>query len=193
MNLTLAYGGIVGTFLFGAFAVRLVRHDFDQHGRLSLETTVLVWTVYLFHAGLTAVIAWGGLWPLSIPPVGRTGVGGLFIGSGLLIAGSAVREFRSVTRMSGRDEDELVTTGVYRWSRNPQNTGWILTLVGVSLVGASALALVSVALFALVIHVYLVYVEEPHLTRVFGDDYRAYRSRTPRYLGRQRSLDLRVT
>lgn len=191
MNLLLAYGGIIGTFLIGAFAVWLVRHDFAERGRLSLEITVLVWTVYLFHAGLTAVIAWGGLWPVMIPPVGRTVVGGFFIVSGLLIAGSAVREFRSVSRMSGRGEDELVTTGVYRWSRNPQNTGWILTLVGVSMLGASALALVSVALFALVIHVYLVYVEEPHLTRAFGDDYRAYRARTPRYLGR-RALDSRV-
>jgi protein-S-isoprenylcysteine O-methyltransferase Ste14 len=85
--------------------------------------------------------------------------------------------------MSGRDEDELVTAGIYRRSRNPQNTGWIMTLAGISILGRSAFALVLVGLVTLLLHVYLVFVEEPHLTQVFGPTYRQYRSRTPRYFG----------
>ena len=33
-------------------------------------------------------------------------------------------------------------------------------------------------------HYYIVKVEEPHLERVFGEEYRVYKSRVPRYFWR---------
>ena len=77
----------------------------------------------------------------------------------------------------------LITGGVYRYSRNPQNVGWLLLLAGTSLLGGSAAALLLTFLFWLVLHLYLVSAEEPHLTRAFGERYQRYQSTTPRYLG----------
>lgn len=61
--------------------------------------------------------------------------------------------------------------------------GWFLVLLDVAVIGRSAGAILLVALFALTLHFYIVYVEEPYLEEVFGDAYRRYRSTTPRYLG----------
>lgn len=147
---------------------------------------MLVWALYLLQAGLTVYAAWYGLVALPLPTGAAIFVGVLVPLVGFVIAGAGIREFGSVSRISGRDEDELVTTGVYRWSRNPQTVGWLLALTGVSIIGRSALAIGLVGLVGLVLHGYLVAVEEPHLSRTFGADYRRYHARTPRYLGKSR-------
>ena len=170
-------------------AIWRVRREFRTGRRLSIGTTILVWAMYLIHAGLTGYMAWHGFRPMPIPTIVARLVGSIVLVAGVLMTGTGIREFGSISRMSGRDEDKLVTTGIYRWSRNPQNTGWILTLAGGSLLGRSALALVLVSLFAFLIHVYLVFVEEPHLSQVFGPNYQRYRTRIPRYLGMRREMD----
>ena len=57
------------------------------------------------------------------------------------------------------------------------------SVLGVAIAGRSPTALGGVALFWVLSHVYLVWLEEPQLEETFGKDYRAYRARTPRYLG----------
>ena len=178
--------GALALVLLGVVVIYLVRRDFRSKERLSIPTVGLVWVLYLLHAGLTGYAAWYGLVSIPIPPVVTGIVGALIMAVGLFLAVVAIREFRTVSRMSGRDENELVTTGVYRWSRNPQNVGWLLALLGMSIIGRSLLAIGLVGLFASLLHGYLVFVEEPHLARVFGASYRRYRSQTPRYLGQPR-------
>ncbi len=75
-----------------------------------------------------------------------------------------------------------MTDGVYRYSRNPQNVGWGLVLLGVSLAGRSGAALLLTAVFFVVFRSYIP-VEERHLERTFGEEYRRYRDATPRFLG----------
>lgn len=187
------YVSILAIACIASYAIWRVRREFIADGRLSVETTILVWVVYLVHAGLTGVVAWEGFWPVSIPSIVSRSVGSTIVVIGIVLVGAGIRAFRSLSRMSGMDEDELVTTGVYRWSRNPQNTGWILILTGVSILGQSTLALVLVGLLILPIHVYLVFVEEPHLANVFGPKYQQYRSQTPRYLGLKRTNERQLT
>jgi protein-S-isoprenylcysteine O-methyltransferase Ste14 len=76
----------------------------------------------------------------------------------------------------------LVTSGVYRFSRNPMYLGMALTYLGVA-VWANALAallLFPVALAA--IRVGVIAREEAYLERRFGDEYRAYKARVRRWL-----------
>lgn len=69
-------------------------------------------------------------------------IGGLvMLGVGVVIMLAGMIEFRSIRRISGLDTSELVTTGIYQWSRNPQYFGWFLVLLGISLIGSSGLAL----------------------------------------------------
>lgn len=177
------YVGVPAMALVAGYSIWKVRAEYESQGVLSTSTSVAVWVLYLLHLALTVYAAWRGLWPL---PIGKPPA--LIVGSGLAILGVAgalagMLRFRSLQRVSGRQANKLVTSGIYRWSRNPQNVGWGLALLGIALMGRSALAFALAAAFALLVHVYTVYVEEPYLERVYGQAYRDYRASTPRYLG----------
>ena len=98
---------------------------------------------------------------------------------------SAVYAYRSFKRLQGPDTTRLVTHGIYRWSRNPQAVGWALVLVGVGLIGESAMVLVLAVGFWVAFRLYLP-VEEELVHRLFGDAYERYPRRTHRYFGPQR-------
>jgi protein-S-isoprenylcysteine O-methyltransferase Ste14 len=78
----------------------------------------------------------------------------------------------------------LVAVGPYRYVRNPMISGVAAMLAGQALCWGSWLVAAWAALFVLVNHVYFVAVEEPGLAQRFGDGYRAYRARVPRWLPR---------
>lgn len=138
---------------------------------------------YALHAALVLLAAWNSVWTLPVGGVIAVGVGVALVvfGAGLYAAGVAT--FRSFEQLSGLDAGNLVTRGVYRFSRNPQNVGWGFVLLGVAVMGESALALLLVALLWLLFHLYLVRREEPYLAATFGEEYREYHSSAPRYLG----------
>ena len=170
------------SIVLAAYSLWKVRRDYKVQGNLSAQAAVEVWASYTLHTMLTGFTAWHSFWPL---PISKTvsvaiGVAFFFFGLGLYVAG--IIAFRSFKRASGLEANKLVTSGIYRWSRNPQMVGWGLVLLGVALIGRSILALILVALFWLMFRVTLV-VEEGYLERVFGEEYRKYCSRTPRYLG----------
>ena len=66
-----------------------------------------------------------------------------------------------------------MTTGIYRWSRNPQNVGWMMFLLGTSILGRSGLALLLAGLFW-VGFVEYVPKEERQLAAQFGGQYLDY-------------------
>ncbi|MGN6576735.1 MAG: methyltransferase family protein, partial [Nocardioides sp.] len=76
----------------------------------------------------------------------------------------------------------LVRSGVYRWSRNPQYTGYVMALSGAALVRRSPAAL-ALAGVAAAVYQAGVPAEETHLGRTFGDDYDVYLAEAPRWLG----------
>ena len=173
---------VVALFALSAIALTRVKREFARQRTLSTTSGVLVWLVYLWLTGLVALFAWHALWRLNIVPSVLNVLGGIVALLGLLLFAFAVYQFRSLARISGQKEDELINGGVYRYSRNPQNVGWLLFLVGVGLLGQSSAALLLTFVFWLILHAYLVTAEEPHLMRVFGERYRRYMRTTPRYL-----------
>lgn len=84
--------------------------------------------------------------------------------------------------MSALETGQLVKTGPYRYSRNPQIVGWGLALLGGAIAGRSAKALMLVGFFV-VVHRLHTPTEERHLERTFGEEYRRYRDAAPRFLG----------
>jgi protein-S-isoprenylcysteine O-methyltransferase Ste14 len=75
----------------------------------------------------------------------------------------------------------LVTDGVFAWLRNPIYVGLVLGLVGLSILLASDWMLVMTVVFVIALHHGVVRREERYLEAKFGDTYRAYRARVPRY------------
>ena len=76
----------------------------------------------------------------------------------------------------------LVVRGPYRFVRNPMYVGAATALAGAALYYQSLSLLAYVALFIVATHLFVVWYEEPTLSRLFGDDYAAYRARVRRWL-----------
>lgn len=85
-------------------------------------------------------------------------------------------------------QDGLITSGLYRYSRNPQYAASILGFLGLSIAAASADV---AALCAMAIGVYclLPLVEEPWLEQTYGASYLRYKHRTPRFVSLTKLLE----
>lgn len=77
--------------------------------------------------------------------------------------------------------DRLVTSGIYRFTRNPMYLGHLVFLAGLALATRSP---VLGAVFGWHLRWFDRRAEsdEPRLEQVFGDEYHRYRDRTPRWL-----------
>lgn len=84
-----------------------------------------------------------------------------------------------------RDKTELVTTGIYKFSRNPAFLGFDLQYIGVLLMYCNPLT-ATFSIFAMVMLHLQILQEERYLTSVFGAPYQQYKKKVFRYLGRRR-------
>ena len=84
-----------------------------------------------------------------------------------------------------KDETELVTTGIYRFSRNPAFIGFDLMYIGVLLLYGNLLTF-SFSVFAIVMLHLQILQEERFLASTFGEPYREYCRQVFRYLGRRK-------
>lgn len=76
----------------------------------------------------------------------------------------------------------LVTSGLYRFSRNPGYLGMAAVFAGVALLAQAPLALTALPVTLLVIDRGVIAREERYLAARFGDSYAAYISRVRRWL-----------
>ena len=158
------------------------RHDFARQGRLSLPVAIWSGVNMHAHAATTFTLAWLDRGSLNEPTPVSLALGLVIasIGGGLIVAGR--REYASLRRLYGLLEDKLLTTGIYRYSRNPQYVGYWLIMLGAAIVSLSQWTFLLAFGFAPIVHLYVRGVEEPHLRSVFGEKYLEYCNRTPRYL-----------
>jgi protein-S-isoprenylcysteine O-methyltransferase Ste14 len=78
--------------------------------------------------------------------------------------------------------NKLVTKGVYRFSRHPIYVGMILVFGGTGIACVSWVFLLVTAAFIVLLHISVVS-EERSCLRKYGDTYREYMNRTPRWIG----------
>lgn len=83
-----------------------------------------------------------------------------------------------------KDHTELVTSGIYRFSRNPAFLGFDLMYIGMMLMYCNLLT-VPLTVFAIVMLHLQILQEERYLEKTFGAAYREYKRHTFRYLGRR--------
>jgi len=76
----------------------------------------------------------------------------------------------------------LVVAGPYAHLQHPTLLGVLAMLFGEALWLRSLSVGTYAVLLAILSHVYVIYVEEPQLTRRFGSDYGAYRRAVPRWV-----------
>lgn len=99
----------------------------------------------------------------------------LFVGIGLFIQG-----WRELFR--ARQQNRLVTDGLYRFVRHPQYTGLFLGLFGEGVVHWPTIF--SVAIFPVIVFVYylLARSEEKKVIAQFGEEYLAYKAQVPMFI-----------
>ncbi len=113
----------------------------------------------------------------------RIVIGVLLIAAGLVLAISALGTFKSAKTHAEpwKPSTALVTEGIFKWLRNPMYVGGISILAGLSILLASDWMLVMTIVFGPVIHFGVVKREERYLEAKFGEPYRQYKARVPRY------------
>lgn len=125
---------------------------------------------------------------LAAAQVPGWGVQALGAGIGVLavvIFGLATKTMRDSWRVGIPEEKtELVTDGIYRYSRNPAFVGFDLMYLSVCLMFFNVPLVLVSALAAGMLHLQILQ-EEAHLQQEFGEAYGEYRKQTMRYFGRK--------
>ena len=83
--------------------------------------------------------------------------------------------------------DKPVTKGIYHISRHPMDFGFFLALIGMGIASASWVLLLCAIVFIILQGRILEKAEERMCLGKYGDTYREYMSRTPRWLGTPRT------
>lgn len=138
----------------------------------------------LFAAGMWAARAIAPGASFRVP--GRAWLGGALAVAGGAFAVAGVAAFRraktTVNPLTPSAASAIVSTGVYRISRNPMYVGVVAILLGWGLWLENALALALAAVFAAYLHRFQILPEERALAGKFGPGYDAYARKVRRWL-----------
>jgi protein-S-isoprenylcysteine O-methyltransferase Ste14 len=159
----------------------LAKRSFAKIGNLTPFLAMWSGVAMHGHALMTFAIAWINRGTLYTPQFWTILPGLLVLVLGAYIIYLGRKAYGDQSRVYGLKEDALITHGIYTRSRNPQYFGYGLMFLGAAIASGSMLAFVFVAVFALMVHVGITKIEEPHLARVFGELFLDYESNVGRY------------
>jgi protein-S-isoprenylcysteine O-methyltransferase Ste14 len=107
----------------------------------------------------------------------------IWLYSGLLISlFGMVFTIVAVLNFASSPKDEVITKGLYRFSRNPMYIGLLLLQIGLGIACSSWLYLLLTLVLMIMLNAVLSSEERYCLYR-YGDDYRKYMNSTPRWIG----------
>ena len=105
------------------------------------------------------------------------------VGYLFLLAGLTVRIWCTFY-IGNRKSKELVAEGPYSICRNPLYVGSFLLAIGAGFCFENLLMILLVPAIVIPIHIIVARMEEIHLESTFGDQYRTYKQKVPRFLPR---------
>jgi protein-S-isoprenylcysteine O-methyltransferase Ste14 len=148
------------------------------------HATVLAPPPLVFAVPLCAGFLLQHWWPFHVLPGLAARVAGAMCLALGMIGIPALAAFRHAhtSPFPFKPSTALVTSGPYRFTRNPMYVGFTLLYIGVSLVFNAAWPLFFLPVVLAVTHVGVVLREERYLTAVFGEPYREYCRRVRRWL-----------
>ena len=103
-----------------------------------------------------------------------------FLGYLFLLAGLVIRIWCTFY-IGNRKSKEIITEGPYSICRNPLYIGSFLLAVGVGFCFENLLMLILVPLIVIPVHIIVVRIEETYLESKFGEQYRRYKQKVPRF------------
>jgi len=159
----------------------VVARDYHKKGKLGWWASMLqllIFMAFFFFPYLYMPASWSWDWLPNGTWNRLTAL--IFTLLGMIIAFGTMIWF-GMGRAFGVQVKGVKTTGVYRYSRNPQMVGGWLMVLGVFVYLPSLYNLGWVVIWGIIGH-WMVTNEEIHLRRVFGEEYEDFCEKTPRYL-----------
>ncbi len=153
--------------------------------------TALYMTGFLWFFGWLALrvrgfdrsLTWSLPGAADIPGIALLFVGGIL---GLSCVGVFVAKGRGTPAPFDAPK-EFIGVGPYKYCRNPMYIGGFCLLAGLGLFGRSiSILLMTLVVFA-VVHLFVVFYEEPTLRESFGGSYQDYCREVPRWIPRLRA------
>jgi protein-S-isoprenylcysteine O-methyltransferase Ste14 len=139
----------------------------------------------IYGVALVVGLVLQGVSPLPIAgsPI-RSWVGLVIIALGGLLAYTAIKTFErwKTPKNPARPTTTIVTSGPYRYSRNPMYVSLTLILLGLGLSVNSGWLILMAAPVLVIMHVGVIFREERYLEDKFGQVYLDYKSAVRRWL-----------
>lgn len=107
----------------------------------------------------------------------------ILLGTNLVISAAALIHLKDSWRVGiiKQQKNDLVTTGIYGYSRNPYFVSYIIMFLGYAVLLQNLILLGLTIAGWIAVHGMIIK-EEQYLSRVHGKAYQEYRDRVPRYL-----------
>jgi protein-S-isoprenylcysteine O-methyltransferase Ste14 len=140
------------------------------HSEIERKLYPVVWILWF------AAVIYSIFLPLQVGTVW------FYVGLPISLVGSIAYAAVFVSHFTTQMEKEPLTRGLYRYSRHPMYVTQFVVFIGVGIACASWVFL----LFTLAYTIFsgmLVTSEENHCLEMYGDAYREYMKRTPRWIG----------
>jgi protein-S-isoprenylcysteine O-methyltransferase Ste14 len=141
---------------------------------LVLLFAVLIWLVSRSEPSLAFSVPW------------RAAIALIFCCTGIAITLAGLLEFRraktTVNPIMPETTTALVTSGIYRFSRNPMYLGFLLALIGWAVLRSHLLAFALLPLFVLYMNRFQIMPEERALSEKFGGQFKQYTREVRRWL-----------
>lgn len=152
---------------------------------IAVRPNILPWPPIIYVAAALAAYGLGRLVPLVFVQdraVGMAGAAVLFAGVALDLWAMATMWRAKTNILPHRGADALMTSGPFRFTRNPIYLGNTIAMLGLSATFDNGWFSVLGLGAAIAVHHLAIRREEAHLAARFGEAWIAYSARTPRWL-----------
>lgn len=178
---------IFSTFVLGAFLAKSGKHAM---GKPTIRP-LFFYTGKFFLFGVWAVFGVVSIFPEyreSVPfliqdytPDVQKLMAGVFLLPANLIIVPAYLSMGLITNIGlPTGKHELRTSGIYSISRNPMYSSFFF-LNTATFLFLPSLLLLAVMIYGMIVHHFIILGEEKFLEEAFGDEFRKYKSKVPRY------------
>ena len=110
----------------------------------------------------------------------------LILSAGILIFVNPVLQFikskTTVNPIQFEEVNKLVTSGIFKYSRNPMYLGMLMIVLSTSIFYLNIYSILTPLLFMLWINKFQIKREEEFLIEKFGDEYLSYKKKTRRWI-----------
>ena len=151
----------------------------NDHAAVKIHPPILL----LLHLLAVILLNWLLPLPFSFPNI-LGWLGYILVLVGLGFAFNAFNRFRQAhtTLDPHGSVSAVVTSGPYRFSRNPIYLGLVCLLIGFPFIFRTYWGLVLSPVFVILMNILVIQHEEAYLEKKFGDEYTSFKSRVRRWL-----------